>query len=353
MKVYAKAPARIDLAGGTLDLWPLHLFFENTATINCTIDQFAEVSIDVGNESKVAETPAFELESEDRNVRQSFKSFGELLETFEGGHKATALPSALWLHARVTRHFFSFWRKSAPFKLSTKCASPAGAGLGGSSALNIALCNALRKLSLASYTDEELISVARDLETTVIEVPAGVQDYWSAQFGNVQAIRFETGRTHRKVFLGKSNFVQDHLILCYSGQSRNSGINNWAVYKGFIDGDKKIKNAFKEIVKATYLVEESLEQKSSEKLFRGISQEWAARQQLAPTIATEEMLKIIKRAQELGSIAAKTCGAGGGGCFILAVPPEKKNKIQDQLIQDGVHVIPFKVVEEGCIVHTS
>src|SRR5262245_6508958 len=107
--IKAKAPARIDLAGGTLDLWPLYPFFENTATINCAIDQYAEVTLDVGSESKIGDTPAIEFRSEDRAIGHSFRSYGELLESFEGGYKANALPPALWLHAKVTRHFFGFW----------------------------------------------------------------------------------------------------------------------------------------------------------------------------------------------------------------------------------------------------
>src|SRR5271155_5484410 len=85
-KIRARAPARIDLAGGTLDLWPLYLFFENTATINCAIDQFAEVEIDVGPESKIGDTPAIQFRSEDRGIGHAFKSYGELLESFEGTH---------------------------------------------------------------------------------------------------------------------------------------------------------------------------------------------------------------------------------------------------------------------------
>lgn len=353
MKFKSKAPARIDLAGGTLDLWPLHLFFENTATINCAIDQYAEVELDAGNESKAGDTPAITLESEDRGVKHAFRSYGELMESFEGGHKATALSPALWLHARTVRHFSAFWRRSAPLAVRTRCASPAGAGLGGSSALNIALCMALRKLTLANYSDEELIAVARDLETTVIEVPAGVQDYWSALFGGVQAIHFEAGRTHRKAFEGRASFLQDHLILCHSGQSRNSGINNWAVYKEFIDGDKTIRGAFARIVKATYRVEEALERRSLDKLAEGIRGEWEARQTLAPTIATGEMLAVMRKAEERGALAAKVCGAGGGGCFFLVAPAEKKKAIADSLSKDGVNVIPFRIAEEGCLVDSS
>jgi D-glycero-alpha-D-manno-heptose-7-phosphate kinase len=348
--IKAKAPARIDLAGGTLDLWPLYLFFENTATINCAINQYAEVEIEVGSESKIGSTPAIEFKSADRNVSHPFRSYGELLESFQGGHKAVALSPALWLHAKVTRHFFGFWRRSAPIKLTTRCDSPAGAGLGGSSTLNIALCNAFRKLTLANYTDDEIITVARDLETTIIDVPAGVQDYWSAQYGGVQAIRMEAGRMHRKVFHKQAPFIESHVILCYTGQSRNSGINNWAVYKGFIDGDANIRTAFGDIVKATYRVEEALERQSFDTFVDGIEREWQARQKLAPGIATPEMLAIIERAKGLGAKAAKVCGAGGGGCFIIVTPSEKKAAITQALRSDGVHIIDFRVAEQGCTV---
>lgn len=346
--IKAKAPARVDLAGGTLDLWPLHLFFENTATLNCTIDQYAEVTIEVGAENALRRTSSILLESADRGVKHEFNSYAELLESFQGTHKAIGLSPALWLHARVARHFYSLWKKPASFKLSTQCASPAGAGLGGSSALNIALCSAFRKLTNANISDEDLISLARDLETTVIEVPAGVQDYWSALFGGVQAIRLDAGRTHRKVFLKSTEFIQSHLILCYSGQSRNSGINNWAVYKSFIDKDKEIHSAFQNIVKAAYRVEEALEKRSTELLIEGINLEWNSRQKLAPTIATKDMLETIEFAKSKGALGAKVCGAGGGGCYIVVVPPQKKKDIQDQLRARDVHVIDFKVIEGGC-----
>lgn len=348
MNIKARAPARIDLAGGTLDLWPLYLFFDNTATINCAIDQIAQVEISVGNESKVGDTPSVELSSADRSVTHQFRSYGELLESFDNTHKAVKLPPALWLHAKVVRHFFAFWRRSAPMSLKTFADAPAGAGLGGSSALNIAMCKAMQKLTNANYSDDEIIAVARDLETTVIDVPAGVQDYYSALHGGIQAIRMDAGRIHRKVFNKQSDFIEKHVVLCYSGQSRNSGINNWAVYKGFIDRDPTIRAAFADIVKATYRVEEALEKQSFEKFAEGINGEWVARQKLAPTIATPEMLASIEGAKSVGAKAAKVCGAGGGGCFIVVAPAEKKSAVAEKLRTSGVKVIDFRVQESGC-----
>ena len=37
MRIVASAPTRIDLAGGTLDIWPLYLFHENAQTLNAAI----------------------------------------------------------------------------------------------------------------------------------------------------------------------------------------------------------------------------------------------------------------------------------------------------------------------------
>jgi hypothetical protein len=35
MQIVAKAPCRVDLAGGTLDIWPLYLHHANACTVDC------------------------------------------------------------------------------------------------------------------------------------------------------------------------------------------------------------------------------------------------------------------------------------------------------------------------------
>ncbi|MBT6407925.1 MAG: GHMP kinase, partial [Nitrospina sp.] len=44
-RIKSSAPTRIDLAGGTLDIWPLHLFFDSPPTLNAAIDLYATVEI--------------------------------------------------------------------------------------------------------------------------------------------------------------------------------------------------------------------------------------------------------------------------------------------------------------------
>ena len=46
--VEATAPTRIDLAGGTLDIWPLYLFHPGAVTVNCAIDRRAWCRVETG-----------------------------------------------------------------------------------------------------------------------------------------------------------------------------------------------------------------------------------------------------------------------------------------------------------------
>ena len=50
MKITATAPTRIDLAGGTIDLWPIHHLLDHKATVNVGITCTATVQItETGN----------------------------------------------------------------------------------------------------------------------------------------------------------------------------------------------------------------------------------------------------------------------------------------------------------------
>ncbi|HEX8254022.1 MAG TPA: galactokinase, partial [Thermoanaerobaculia bacterium] len=71
-KVIVRAPVRADLAGGTLDLWPLYLFHPGSRTVNVAISFFAE--------SEVSETGsgAIEIHLSDQQYRHRYESLQEM-----------------------------------------------------------------------------------------------------------------------------------------------------------------------------------------------------------------------------------------------------------------------------------
>src|SRR5438046_4577768 len=67
VRLVASAPTRIDLAGGTIDIWPLYLFHDGASTLNAAISLRAHVEIEKRADG------AIELRSvdTDRTVRAS------------------------------------------------------------------------------------------------------------------------------------------------------------------------------------------------------------------------------------------------------------------------------------------
>ena len=53
MIVEATAPTRIDLSGGTFDLYPLYLFLDGGVTNNAAIDLYSKVRIETRDDPEI------------------------------------------------------------------------------------------------------------------------------------------------------------------------------------------------------------------------------------------------------------------------------------------------------------
>src|SRR4029077_20871986 len=74
VRIESKAPTRIDLAGGTLDIWPLYLFHEGALTVNCAITRYASCAI----ETAAGKSRRIVLVSQDTKRRETFASLEAL-----------------------------------------------------------------------------------------------------------------------------------------------------------------------------------------------------------------------------------------------------------------------------------
>ena len=354
LKIRSKAPTRIDLAGGTVDIWPIYLLLDRAITVNLGIDLFAEATLEVARAK--SGDGIVTLRSEDQNHESKLK-WSELAT-------AHAHP-ALDLHLRLLRHFAQTSNKGPglDLTLSTRAKSPAGAGLGGSSTLNVAITGALATWAWDRAFEplkdgEKLIEVSRDVETTVIHVPAGLQDYYGAMFGGLQSLNWGAG-VHAREWLSDQIFaeLESRVLLFYSGQSRNSGINNWQLFKSFIDKDPEVREKFTAITEATHQLKAALLAQNWVAAGDAIRMEWSARKTLASGISTAEMNEAFSRAQKLApGSAAKVCGAGGGGCFFIYLPEptaELRSKITGEFASLGIRALPFKASPRGLDVQVT
>ena len=324
--IKSSAPTRIDLAGGTLDIWPLHLFFDNPPTLNAAIDLYAKVEIITRKDKKIF------LTSHDLGLSEKFSS----LDALPDNH-------ALELVVRTLK----FYAPKSGLEISTNCQAPQGSGIGGSSALNIALNGALNRLTGRRYRRSEMIKIAMNIETQVIKVPAGCQDYFPAMYGGVRKVVPGVQGIETEKFSINLPELTRNFVLCYTGKPRNSGINNWEITKKAVDGNRAVIRNLKSIRDCAIEMEQALSRGQIESIARVFAREWQARKKLAPNISTPQMDQLICSAMRKGAMAGKVCGAGGGGCIAFIVPPAKKKSIIEELTSNGGKVLPFHFVSRG------
>jgi len=94
-------------------------------------------------------------------------------------------------------------------------------------------------------------------------------------------------------------------------------------------------------------MEQALAQGRIDAVGRWFDAEWRARRALAPGISTPEMDRLIALARRQGAVAAKTCGAGGGGCLAFFVREGARDRVATALQNRGARVLDFRFVNRG------
>jgi D-glycero-alpha-D-manno-heptose-7-phosphate kinase len=208
-----------------------------------------------------------------------------------------------------------FFKPETGFNMITESEAPAGAGLAGSSTLNIACIGALNKLVGNRYAPEKFIPIAANVECQVIRVPTGFQDYYSAQYGGVSAIHFRPDGIEREALNIDTETLKERIVVIYTGEPRNSGTNNWEMTKRHIDGDREIFDIFEGIRDSSLRSARSVAENDWTAVGEILHKAHPHRKRLSPNITTPQMDELIEIAYASGAIGAKVCGAGGGGCI--------------------------------------
>ena len=326
MIIESQAATRIDLAGGTVDIWPLYLFHEHAQTVNFAIDQYARCRIETRSDQRVV------LESKDRGPQVAADSLEEL-------RRDEILP--------LISKLILFFKPETGLNVTTDCMAPSGSGLAGSSALNIALCAAFNELTGSRFTQAQLPFLAANVETQVIKVPAGYQDYFPAVYGGVSRIRLTIEGVIREEINTRVDELESRVALCFTGEPHDSGINNWEMFKRHIDRVPGTFEKFERICQTARKIEEALAANAFDQIGAIFAEEWESRRDLAPGITTPFIDELITVARKHGAEAAKVCGAGGGGCVAFYCSAGRKAEVEAALAAAGGQVIPYRIAREG------
>ena len=335
MIIETSAPTRVDLAGGTIDIPPLFLFHEGAATVNFAVDLLAKCRIETRDDDNIV------LESIDRGVKfeTSLDKMGEL----KNEPRLELLSKLVY-----------FFKPDTGFNMVTDSEAPAGAGLAGSSTLNIACIGALNALVGDRYSPERFIPIAANVECQVIKVPTGFQDYYSAQYGGAAAIHFSPEGIRREPLDIDIKTLQERVVVLYTGEPRNSGTNNWEITKRHIDGDRELYDVFEGIRDSSLNLRAALLESDWNQVGEILAAAFPHRKRLSPMITTPHMDLLVDTALNNGAIAAKVCGAGGGGCIAFFCEEDRKQDVETALsAETGAEVLNYNVSTNGLVINVS
>ena len=328
MKIITKAPCRVDMAGGTLDIWPLYLFHPGATTVNFAVNRYATCILETRTDGRIA------LRSTDLGVAQTFASIDDLR-------------AAAKTHVPLLAKVVEFFDLKTGVTVDTDSESPAGAGISGSSALIIAMTSALNRLTGAGYSLEKLREISQNIEARILRVPTGAQDYYPAMYGGVSAIEFGPSGIRRSSIAVDLTDFNERIVLAYTGEPRNSGINNWEVMKAYIDGDRRVHRNFEQIAAIAGAMRVAVEKADWTEAARLLREEWTHRRKNVPGITTPPIDALVEAARKAGAQGAKVCGAGGGGCVFILVERGAKTKVTAAVERAGATVLPVTVSPVG------
>jgi D-glycero-alpha-D-manno-heptose-7-phosphate kinase len=330
MKNYVvRSPTRVDLAGGTLDLWPLFNFVNGATTVNVAISIYTEAVITPLTGSRI------ELKSADMDLEKAYSSLSECLSDKDS--------KLALLQAQIR-----FWKPQSGFRLETRSESPIGGGLGGSSSLTISILKCFEQwLGPTFKSVHDLVNVAHNIEAEVLNTPTGTQDYYPAASGGINILNYSSTGIEQKVLSLENSDLEKNFLLIYTGKAHHSGLNNFEVLTRAVQKDKETMAALKDLKKvaeSTAQVMQDGSKSQSEQLPDLFRQEFSSRVRLAKAFTSPEIEKLAEVSLRNGAKAVKICGAGGGGCVLVWVDPKHRQKVSEECQKAGFQILTAKPV---------
>lgn len=334
--VRARAPLRLGLGGGGTDLEP-YCDDHGGVVLSATIDRYAYAHVSRRDDGNI-------LFNADDLQRQETIPCTLDFDVREG----------LSLHRAVYRHMMVRYNGGEPLPLTvtTTIDVPAGSGLGASSALVVALVEAFvtaMQLPLGAY---DVAQLAFELERRELGLLGGKQDQYAAAFGGLNFIEFLKGGAGvvvnpLRIRESHLNEFESSLVICFSGQSRESADIIRQQVGGLQELDEATLQAMHEIKQHAYDMKAALLAGDIRRMADVLGQSWRSKKLTATSVSNSTVERLLDLAMDAGALAGKVSGAGGGGFIMLVVDPEKRFGLIRKLNGAGGEASAVKVTFQG------
>ena len=226
---------------------------------------------------------------------------------------------------------------------------PAGAGLGGSSAVGVAIVFALATTAGESMDRTSIAELSRAIEIGDLGVPGGRQDHYAAAYGGALGLRFSSDGVDVRVIPLDDALraeLERRCIVIYTGKSRVSGETIDAVLGAYAHREPRVMSALKGMRDNAEQMATALASGDIDTLAALVAEQWRHQRSLHPAIPTPLIDEIIERGAKAGARGAKALGASGGGCVLLIAREGRDDDVRNAVAPLG-ELLSFTVDEHG------
>ena len=323
-EVVARAPARIDFGGGWTDVPP---YPEERGGCVCNVAVTRRASVRL-----VPLAGALRV--------------SDGVDILRGAHAEDVAPTqGTALAVGALRRF-----GVTDVSLELQSDFPRGAGLGGSSAVGVALAAALAtwRREVPFPTPTELAERSHAVETMDLRVPGGSQDHYAAALGGALEIQFGRSVCPSRIQLSPNvvSELESRCIVVYTGESRISGETITAVLDAYRSRDRGVIEALGRMAALAAEMARTLRQGALDDLAGLVGEHWSHQRQLHPRISTPAIERVLKVARDAGALGGKALGASGGGCVLVIARRDRVEEVR-QAVEREAALLPFALDLEG------
>ncbi len=227
MSWHARAPVRVDFAGGWSDV-PTFARHEGGGVVNTAVALYVHVDVLAGE-------PGVLLHAEDLQIHERIRSpHGIVYDGKLDLHKAA----------------INMLPVTGGVEIISRADVPAGSGLGASGALDVALLAALAACRRESFGPTELAELGFHLEATELGLLGGRQDQYAAALGGFHELSFSGAGVEAvplAITVDAARDLEGHSTLVYTGESHFSSRTHARVWEAYESGDATVVEALKTI----------------------------------------------------------------------------------------------------------
>ena len=223
---------------------------------------------------------------------------------------------------------------------------PRGSGLGTSSAMNVALAALNSPGQLEN--SEEIAEQAFLLESK--ENRCGRQDHWASTFGGFNHLLFIGDSVERVPFepmKSSLNWLKKHLVIAYSGNSRNSGEIQESVWSSYSNEDEGVIQGLHKIRSSARVMANGLQQDRRDLVVSSLRRVCEGIDMIDPTIHDPFRGVVMPLIESESIVAWKALGAGGGGCSALLCSPTGREYATQYIEDEGWKILDWDFDDQG------